>query len=129
MSKGERIVAAFEKHGLSDTPVTILPKNETEWQKVITKAAVTMGWEWLHIGRVGKYRANGAKGTLGTGWPDLFLIRPGRMIFVELKADDGTDLTREQKLVMAALSNAGAEVYVWRPRDFAQAMHVLNGGA
>ena len=108
---------------------TLLPRNETEWQKVVTKAAVDLGWEWLHIGRVGKHRANGAKGTLGIGWPDLFLCRPGRMLFVELKADDAPDLTLAQKLVMAALSNAGAEVYVWRPSDFAQAMHILSGGA
>lgn len=107
--------------------MTVLPKNETEWLKVVTRAAQDTGWEWLHIGRVGKHKANGAKGTLGKGWPDLFLIRPGRMLFAELKADDAPDLTLEQKLVLAALSNAGAEVYVWRPRDIAQVMDVLVG--
>ena len=105
----------------------MLPKTEAAWQKIITTAAEQAGWEWLHIGRVGKHKANGAKGTLGKGWPDLFLVKPGRMIFVEVKGEDAPDLRMDQKLVMAALSNAGAEVYVWRPSDFAFAMDVLVG--
>lgn len=112
----------------SQTASVILPQNETEWLKVVTTAAQQAGWDWLHIGRVGKHKANGAKGTLGRGWPDLVLVRPGRMVFVELKADDAPDLNLEQKLVIAALSNAGGECYVWRPSDFAQMMHVLAGG-
>lgn len=106
-----------------------VPQTEAQWQAVVVKAATDLGWEWMHIGRTGRYSPNGAKGTLGIGWPDLFLCRPGRMLFVELKGEDAPDLKLHQKLVMAALSNAGAEVYVWRPSDFALAMHVLNGGA
>ena len=106
---------------------TLLPQNETEWQKHVTQAAVQLGWEWMHIGRVGKYRANGAKGTLGTGWPDLFLCKPGRMLFVELKAN-GEQLTEQQRNVRSFLLSAGAEYHVWRPSDFAEIVHVLLSG-
>lgn len=104
----------------------MIPQNETAWMKVVTTAAAQAGWQWLHIGRVGKHRANGAKGTLGKGWPDLVLVRPGRLVFAELKMD-GEWLKAEQAEVMEHLVNASAEYHVWRPSDFAQMMHVLAG--
>jgi len=106
---------------------TLLPQNETEWQKVVTKAAVQLGWEWLHIGRVGKHRANGAKGTLGTGWPDLVLVNQSGLMFVELKMD-GEQLSEQQKHVRSCLLYAGAEYHVWRPSDLAQALDRLAAG-
>jgi hypothetical protein len=90
--------------------------NETEWQKQVLKTAHTLGWQSMHIGRTGKHQAVGAKGTLGTGWPDLVLVKGGRIIFAELKAVDGV-LTQEQKAVLLTLSNVG-EAVCWRPADF-----------
>lgn len=46
-----------------------IPLTEAEFQKQVLDLALSLGWQWMHIGRVGKYTANGAKGTLGTGWP------------------------------------------------------------
>ena len=101
--------------------------NETQWQKAVTAAAIQNGWQWLHIGRVGKHRANGAKGTLGTGWPDLVLSSNRGILFVELKVD-GERLTEAQQLVRQHLIAAGAEYRIWRPSDFAAVMHELVGG-
>lgn len=105
----------------------MIPQNETAWMKVVTTAAAQAGWQWLHIGRVGKHRANGAKGTLGKGWPDLVLVKPGRLVFAELKMD-GEQLSYEQTVVRLELMNAGADFHIWRPSDFAQMMDVLAGG-
>lgn len=59
----------------------------------------------------------------GKGFPDLVAVRPAsrtrspRVLFVELKTDTGR-LSKEQDVWALALVNAGAEHYVWRPRDW-----------
>ena len=102
----------------------LVPQTEAEFQRVITQAAEKAGWEWMHVGRTGKYVANGAKGTLGEGWPDLFLVKDTRVMYVECKAQDGK-LSDRQRRVMRILDRV-AEVYVWRPSDLALALVVLN---
>lgn len=52
----------------------------------------------------------------GKGWPDLTIVGPGGVLFRELKAE-GSYPTREQRLWLAALAEAGADAGVWRPRD------------
>ena len=101
----------------------VIPESESAFQKRVTDLAEELGWEWMHIGRVGKYVPNGAKGTLGSGWPDLTLIKGSRLVFAELKADSGA-LTVTQQLVMGRLALV-AETYVWRPSDWPQILHVL----
>lgn len=67
----------------------------------------------------------------GKGFPDLVAVRPerpgraGRVLFVELKTDTGR-LTKEQKDWGADLSDAGAETYVWRPRDWATLSEIVR---
>ena len=93
----------------------IIPQTEAEFQRVVTEYAEQHGWDWMHVGRTGKYSPNGAKGTLGKGWPDLLLIRGRRIIFLELKAQTG-EVSTEQKRVLPILQKA-AETYVCRPSD------------
>ena len=65
-----------------------------------------------------------------SGFPDLLMVHPatGRLIFAELKKDDGVVETLEQRWRkgkkglsqqewLDALGRSKAEVYVWRPRD------------
>lgn len=104
-------------------PMTSLREvqTESEWQRFVTDYAESLGWDWMHVGRVGKYQANGAKGTLGEGWPDLVLVKGHRVLFVELKAQDGK-LTVQQRRVLDILGGD-----VWRPSDFARMADVLHG--
>lgn len=51
------------------------------------------------------------------GMPDLILVGHGRLIFAELKRQGGYESTR-QRGWRFALQAAGAEVYIWRPRDW-----------
>lgn len=103
----------------------LIPQTESEWQRFVTDYAESLGWDWMHIGRTGKYTANGAKGTLGEGWPDLVLVKGSRIMFVELKAQTGK-LTEKQKKVFLVLDPV-AECYVWRPSDFAEMANILHG--
>jgi hypothetical protein len=52
------------------------------------------------------------------GYPDLFMVRPPRLIFAELKSDTGR-VTEAQRAWLETLGQCpGVEVYVWRPGDF-----------
>lgn len=103
----------------------MIPLTEAQFQKQVLELAETLGWHWMHIGRVGKYTANGAKGTLGTGWPDLVLIRRTTTVYAELKAQTGF-LSEEQRKVHRVLADTTPHVYVWRPSDLPQIVGVLT---
>lgn len=60
------------------------------------------------------------------GFPDLTLVKPGRLIFAELKTDRGK-LTEKQEEWLMALREAGAEAYVWRPAQWDEVVAILGG--
>jgi VRR-NUC domain len=51
------------------------------------------------------------------GFPDLVLVRPPEILFVELKAEKGR-VRPEQQEWITALHACGLEVHLWRPSDF-----------
>ena len=51
------------------------------------------------------------------GFPDLTMVKQGRLIFVELKSAKGK-VSPEQLVWLGALMVTNAEVYVWRPADW-----------
>lgn len=60
------------------------------------------------------------------GFPDLVLVRPPRLLFVELKSEKGK-LTVEQQRWLDVLSEVpGVECYVWRPDDLQEALECLR---
>lgn len=74
------------------------------------------------------------------GFPDLVLLRPPRLIFVELKSDIGKTTPKQDEWLadLAAIAvaadvpldiggrRAPIEVHLWRPRDFDQIACVLG---
>ena len=81
--------------------------------------AVWLGWEAVHFrpARTAHGWRTPVQGTLGAGWPDLLLVRPPRIMAVELKAD-GKKATPEQQRVLALLAAAGVETHVWTPSQW-----------
>jgi hypothetical protein len=64
------------------------------------------------------------------GFPDLVMVRPPRLLFVELKRQSKSPTAEQQRWLDALADRAGgAEVYVWRPMDWltGQIEHVLKG--
>ena len=60
------------------------------------------------------------------GFPDLVLIRPPRLLFVELKSS-GRSPTALQRAWLDALDEVtDVETYVWRPADLDRASGVLG---
>ncbi len=58
------------------------------------------------------------------GWLDLVLAKPGRMIFAELKKQDGK-LSPAQIWWIERHREMGDEVYVWRPSDRSEIERIL----
>ena len=98
-----------------------VPLTEKQWTQQVTELAKAMGWKcyhtWLSI-------------RSERGFPDLTLCRPGRLVFIELKTDAKTSkTTAKQDEWLAALREAGAEAYVFRPRDWDALVATLQGRA
>lgn len=80
---------------------------EADFQEQVVQLAELLGWVCWHDNDP---RRNAA------GFPDLVLVRD-RVIFAELKTQRGR-LTGAQRVFLARLADAGAEVHVWRPGDW-----------
>jgi hypothetical protein len=72
------------------------------------------------------YHTRDSRGS-DCGFPDLCLVRPGRLIFAELKSAQGK-LTREQHLWLDMLRRSvpGVSAHVWRPADWSTIQEVLR---
>jgi hypothetical protein len=84
----------------------------------VTALAKLLGWkvfhQWLSI-------------RSESGWPDLTLVRPPRLVFAELKTERGK-LTLAQDQTLDLLVACGAEVYVWRPYEWDEVVQTLKRG-
>ena len=86
--------------------------SEKEFQRKLVKAAKKMGWMVFHP--VDPKRSE-------PGFPDLVLVRAGRIILAELK-------TREGKLTASQstwLLEAGGHSRLWRPEDWSDILKDL----
>lgn len=82
----------------------------------------------LDVARVAGYRHYHTHDSRRSphGFPDLVLVGRGRIMFVELKSEAGK-LSDQQQRWIEDLQAAGAEVYVWRPRDWPTIVRTLTG--
>lgn len=90
---------------------------EKEFSQQIADLAVAMGWKhyhpWTSIHSV-------------AGWPDFVLCRPPRLIFAEVKTDNGK-LTAAQREWLETLGQAPhVETFCWRPSDFEEIVALLR---
>jgi Holliday junction resolvase len=81
------------------------PISEAQFQSQITQYAELRGWEWLHVraGRTEHGWRVPVSGTMAAGWPDLVLVRGSRVLFLEVKRQDGK-VTYDQQRVLDVLT-------------------------
>lgn len=92
---------------------------EKQWQDAIIERARLYGWWAWHDYDSRRNQA---------GLPDLILVRPPRVLFVEVKHQRGR-LSVEQRGVISMLEECpGVEVHVWRPSNERSLDDVLRPG-
>jgi hypothetical protein len=90
-----------------------------QWEQTVLDLAARLGWMRAHF-RPARTATGGWTTPVagdGAGFPDLVLVRRGRVLFVELKAGSGR-VTREQRRWLDELAATPAEVHVWHPADW-----------
>lgn len=93
--------------------MTALKITEKDWQRTVVDTAEAFGWRVYHT--FDSRRS-------ASGFPDLVMVRRGRLIFAELKSARGR-ISMEQCVWMMALQTVAhnaevVEAHVWRPRDW-----------
>lgn len=104
--------------------------SEAEFQRIILTLFRTYGWTVAHFGNTVKYvrRGNSYKvipDKNAAGFPDIVATRKGRLIFAELKREDGI-VSKSQQTWLDALALTGAEVFVWRPSQLEEINRIIN---
>jgi hypothetical protein len=85
-------------------------QTEKQWQRTVVATAEALGWTAVHL----------------PGWPDLILLRDGRVLFVELKREGGK-LTRQQERWQEIFTRQRIAHDVWRPSDYDRMVKILGG--
>jgi VRR-NUC domain. len=88
---------------------------EKEFQQSIINVAHLLGWKVYHTWSSIRSVA---------GFPDLVLVRRDRLIFAEVKTENGK-VTKAQQEWLDNLQHV-AEVYVFRPRDWTNVVDILG---
>ena len=61
------------------------------------------------------------------GIPDLILCRPPRLIFAELKSEQGKVTPHQQEWLDLFGECPGVEKYLWKPSQFEEIVSILRG--
>ena len=92
---------------------------EKQFMEAVLDAARTFGWMAYHT--FDSRRSTG-------GFPDLVMVKPPRVLFVECKAAKGC-VTADQEEWLAALAGCEwPETYLWRPDDMSSILALLSEG-
>lgn len=95
---------------------SLYPPLEKDFQQQVIDLAQIAGW--LHYHTYDSRRSP-------AGYPDLSLVRNGRLIYAELKSESGSPSDEQQKWLDELDRVPGVEVYVWRPSDWDEIERVL----
>ena len=103
--------------------------SEADMQAGVIALARLLGWRTVHFRPAMTTRGwrTPVSGD-GKGFPDLILVRKGRLIVAELKSAKG-ECTPEQEAWLDSFRASCAEVYVWRPADYPNVIKALLQGA
>lgn len=92
---------------------------ESELEKWVEQLATHCGWLWYH---------NADSRRSPSGLPDLILLKPPQLLFIELKKlGRGRTLSAEQSAWIAGLTECGVEARVWTPAEIPEIWSTLTG--
>jgi hypothetical protein len=98
--------------------MTQLTITERDWQAKVIDAAKLFGWRWAHF-RPARTAGGWRTAFSGhAGFPDLVLLRGGRLILAELKAGRGLPTPDQQEWLRGFAEVELVEAYCWYPDDW-----------
>lgn len=92
--------------------------SEKEWQLWVLDLAGHLGYISYHTFDSRRSRK---------GFPDLVLVKPPRVLFVELKSEKGKTSPVQDEWLLTLVQCPGVETYLWRPSDWKAVTNVLQG--
>jgi len=102
------------------TAEVVPPESERSFQAAVLTAARVLGWRTYHTFDARRSAA---------GFPDIVLVKPPRVVFIELKSERGR-LSADQVLWLDVLGQCpNVESYMFRPSSWADVIRVLQGQA
>lgn len=108
---------------LTDQEKMLRAISERDWQSHVIKIAEVKGWKYYHP--PDNRPVNGRIQKVVSGFPDLCLVKNGKMIFAELKREKGI-VSPEQQAWIMAIKACGIDVYIWRPSDVHAIVEILS---
>jgi len=102
-------------------------QREKEFQRAVIEYARMMGWRVHHTRPALTQRGKWITPVQGdTGFPDLVLCRPPRLILAELKRVGGKVSVAQREWLSALQACTGVECYIWYPNDWGTIERVLQ---
>lgn len=103
---------------------------EKEFQKAVVKRAKELGFLVMHAERAMVRNSDGSRRWITNtvkGFPDLVLVKPPRIIFLELKKDRRSKMSDEQTEWLSALQRCSEiEAFCVTPTDGAYIEEMLS---
>jgi hypothetical protein len=94
-------------------------EREKDFQRAVIDLARLTGWRVHHTRPALTRRGRWLTPIQGdAGFPDLVLVRAGRVIFAELKRNGARPTPAQRGWLEALQACAGVEVYLWTPNDW-----------
>jgi hypothetical protein len=102
---------------------------ERQFQDQVVALARLCGWRVMHSRPALDRRGRWSTAILGdSGYPDLTMVRSGRLLLVELKVGKNKP-SPEQRAWLDLLDQVMGDavaVYVWTPKDWSEIQRVLS---
>jgi hypothetical protein len=98
-------------------PALVAAQSESEFMTAIIDEAKRTGWLVYHTHRSDKSEA---------GFPDLVMVRQGRMVVAEVKRVGGTPTMEQVRWLLDMARVPGIEVYCWDAADFDKVVQTLE---
>jgi hypothetical protein len=113
-------------NGAPRSPVPAVPQEMTEraFQELVVDVAKFNGWTVHHQQPL--RTATGRHITAGkAGFPDLTLLRPPQLVFLELKRVGGVASAKQKRWVAGLQGVPGVEAFIVTPFDLAKVFLLL----
>ena len=113
--------------GRKVNPQPVPQVSERLFQEGVVELARLCGWKGWHFSDSRRQVGSGALvgDADAAGWVDWVFVRGKVALFRELKSDAGR-VTKDQEACLTALTGAGLDVEVWRPKDWDRIVETLS---